>query len=61
MNAPAPSSRLAHQRRARTVYGASRKTRPVIGILAAELCVLAFVAFAAAGLIGIAGWLAPGQ
>jgi hypothetical protein len=47
----------SQQRRARIVYRTIPKTRPPVGLLAAELAALACFALATAGFIGLRAWL----
>ncbi|WNJ92221.1 hypothetical protein [Bosea sp. 685] len=46
------------QRRAKAVYGTLRTKRPMVELFAAELCLLALFALAAAGIVGLRAWLA---
>ncbi|WP_147283777.1 hypothetical protein [Bosea caraganae] len=46
-----------HQRRARAVYRSIATKRPQVGILAAELAVLAVMMLVAAGLVALRTWL----
>ncbi|MDR6870021.1 hypothetical protein J2Y55_001014 [Bosea sp. BE125] len=45
------------QRRAKAVYGTLRSKRPMVGLFAAELCMLGLITLAAAGFIGLRAWL----
>lgn len=47
----------SQQRRARAVYRSIADKRPQVGILAAELAVLALMMLVAAGLVGLRTWL----
>ncbi len=58
MNTQMSHAYTTQQRRARAVYGAIRSKRPMIGLLAAELGLLALVTLGIAGFIGLRAWLA---
>lgn len=47
----------SQQRRARAVYRSVAGKRPQVGILAAELAILALMMLAAGGLIALRSWL----
>jgi hypothetical protein len=57
MNARTPYPDTRQQRRARAVYG-TMKRRPMVGLVAAELGVLALLTLVVAGIIGVRAWLA---
>ncbi|AMJ60761.1 hypothetical protein [Bosea sp. PAMC 26642] len=52
------SAHTSQQRRAQAVYGTLRGRRPMIGLIAAELGVLALITLAIAGFIGLRAWFA---
>jgi len=60
MNTQSPFPHTPRSRRARAVYGSQRTRRPTTGLIAAELGVLALVALAIAGSIGLRAWLSLG-
>lgn len=47
----------SHQRRARAVYRSVATRRPQIGVLAAELAVLALMMLVAAGFVALRTWV----
>lgn len=49
--------RTSQQRRARAVYATLHGRRPMVGVLAAELGLLALVTLGIAGFVGLRAWL----
>ena len=57
MNAYARYAGTRQQRRALAIYATLRTRRPMVGLVAAELGVLALLTLVVAGIIGVRAWL----